>query len=166
MLCLSGPVSSVEQLDLLCFWNSTECVYVWRLRPGWKGAWGLLSFWEERLRHWLSWLMQWNFGEVYGLLFICLRNDDSSLQTFLCHSLYWLVGRLSGLLLNSYFSDPREFCLWACDLFLLMNLNAFWGSEDNSVFLPVYFVLWSSADCDMKENQIQLALLSVFSGQK
>lgn len=110
--------------------------------------------------------MQWNFGEVYGSLFICLRNDDSSLQTFLCHSLYWLVGRLSGLLLNSYFSDPREFCLWACDLFLLMNLNAFWGSEDNSVFLPVYFVLWSSADCDMKENQIQLALLSVFSGQK
>lgn len=52
----------------------------------------------------------------------------------------WLEGCLV-LLLNSYFSDPREFCLWACDLFLLMNLNAFWGSNDNSVFLPVYFVL-------------------------
>lgn len=43
-----------------------------------------------------------------------------------------------------------------------MNFNAFWGSTDSSVFLPVYFVLGSSAECDVKESQVQLALFSVF----
>lgn len=93
LICASGIVLSVCMSD------------AWDLAGRERGdRW---AFWEERLRPWVSWFMQWNFGEVYGLLFICLRNDDSSLQTFLCHSLYWLVGKLSGFVAQFLLQWPK-----------------------------------------------------------
>lgn len=79
-------------------------------------------------------------------------------QTFLTVTagcLEWL----SGFVAQFFFNDPRGFSLSGCDAFLMINFNAFGGYKDNSVFLPVYL---SSVDCNMKENQIKLALLSVF----
>lgn len=162
VLCPNNLVLSVEQSVLSGLWTNPENIYL------------IVEAWLEG-KVWTVKRLQMNFsdtgsfdlrsgilGEVYGLLFTSKEMMTHSLQTFLYHTVTpsWLE-LLFGLLL-SFFNDSREFSLWACDLFLLINLNAFWGSKDNSVFLPVYFVLWSFAECNLKENQIQLAFFLLF----
>lgn len=108
MLCLRSPMSSVEQLDL-----SVLLEYYWvcvclTLETWLEGNMGTIE------------LFQRNFSDTgspdscSGILgkymvcsFSCLRNDDSSLQTFLCHSLYWLVGRLSGFVAQFLLQWPK-----------------------------------------------------------
>lgn len=126
------------------------------LRHGWKGKCGPLNFlrWTPQVLNLLTHIV--DFGGSYMVHFLPPKKWWFSLFKHFCIT----VGRKGCLvlLLNSYFNDPREFSLWACDLFLLIDLCAFWDPEDNGVFLPVYFVLWSSAECVMKENQIHLVL--------